>query len=147
MIGIRKNSHYTIIAGCGRLGASIAESLSDQGESVLILDLNPESFSRLSPSYCGLTLPGDATDLDVLEQAGIADATAVILVTNKDNINIMTAQLARELSPSAQIIARLYNPDCECVYRRFGIATICPSALSAKEINHLLELSPKEHIA
>lgn len=129
---------YTVIVGCGRLGANLANELSDHGQSVLILDMNPDAFSKLSPSYGGLTLTGDATDLSVLHEAEAEKATAVISVTNNDNTNILIAQLAKELFGIEHVIARLYDPERECVYREFGIATICPTRLSVKEIDKLL---------
>ena len=50
----------------------------------------------------------------------------------------MVAQLAREIFQVREVIARLYDPERECVYREFGIETICPAVLSIKEINKLL---------
>nr|WP_288824382.1 TrkA family potassium uptake protein [uncultured Clostridium sp.] len=133
-----KNDNYTIIIGCGRLGANLANTLSDSGEDVLIIDKNKDAFRKLSPAFGGLTLNGDATDLDVLQEAQISTATAVIAVTNNDNANILVAQIARELFHIERVIARLYDPEREYVYREFGIDTICPAVLSVKEIDKIL---------
>jgi trk system potassium uptake protein TrkA len=83
-------------------------------------------------------MTGDATEMNVLNSAEIEKATAIISVTNKDNTNIMVAQLAKEMFSIERVIARLYDPECECVYREFGIDTICPADLSTKEIDKLL---------
>ncbi len=133
-----KNENYTIIIGCGRLGANLANTLSDSNEDVLIIDKNKEAFRKLSPAFGGLTLNGDATDLDVLQEAQISNATAVIAVTNNDNANILVAQIAREMFHIERVIARLYDPEREYVYREFGIDTICPAVLSVKEIDKIL---------
>jgi len=140
----KKKQNYVIIVGCGRLGASLANSLSDNGGNVLIIDLDKDSVRKLSPSYGGLTLIGDATDIDVLREAGIEKATVVVAVTNDDNTNIMVAQMAKELFNIQQVISRLYDPDRECVYREFDISTICPAILSAKEISKTLNSMFKE---
>ena len=137
-INKQKNENYTIIIGCGRLGANLANTLSDSGEDVLIIDKNKDSFRKLSPAFGGLTLNGDATDLDVLQEAQISNATAVIAVTNNDNANILVAQIAREIFHIERVIARLYDPEREYVYREFGIDTICPAILSVKEIDKIL---------
>lgn len=134
----KKNDGYTIIVGCGRLGADLANTMSESGGSIIIVDKNPEAFRKLSPSYCGIVMAGDATEMSVLNNAEIEKATAVISVTNKDNTNIMVAQLAKEMFNIGRVIARLYDPECECVYREFGIDTICPAVLSTKEIDKLL---------
>jgi trk system potassium uptake protein TrkA len=132
------NKDYTIIIGCGRLGANLANTLYDEGGNVLIIDKNKDSFRKLSPSFGGLTVTGDATDLDILQEAQITKADVVIAVTNNDNINIMTAQITREIFHITRVIARLYDPDKECVYREFGIDTICPAVLSVKEIEKII---------
>ena len=140
----KKNDDYTIIAGCGRLGANLANTLSDSGKSVIIIDKNPDAFRKLSPSFGGIVMTGDATEMAVLHNAEIEKATSVISVTNNDNTNIMIAQLAKELFCIGQVIARLYDPEMECVYHEFGIATICPAILSAKEIDKLLGIPEEE---
>lgn len=134
----QKNENYTIIIGCGRLGANLANTLSDNGEDVLIIDKNKEAFRKLSPAFGGLSLNGDATDLDVLQEAQINNATTVIAVTNNDNANILVAQVAREIFHIERVIARLYDPEREYVYHEFGIDTICPAVLSVKEIDKIL---------
>lgn len=139
----RKKEECTIIVGCGRLGANLANTLSDRGEDVIIIDSNSDSFRKLSQSFSGIFINGDATDLGVLSEAQIENATAVITVTNNDNTNIMVAQIAKKLYNIQHVIARLYDPERECVYREFGIDTICPAVLSAKEIEKLLHMTDK----
>ena len=134
----KKNGGYIIIAGCGRLGANLANTLSNIGENVIIIDKNQDAFRKLSPSFGGITTAGDATEIAVLKNAEIEKATAVISLTNNDNTNIMVAELAKKMFNIGQVIARLYDPECECVYQEFGIETICPAVLSMKEIDKLL---------
>jgi trk system potassium uptake protein TrkA len=129
---------YTIIVGCGRLGANLANALSDAQGNVIIMDINKDAFRKLSPSFGGLAITADATDLDALQEAGMDKAGTVIAVTNNDNVNVMVAQLARELFKVGEVIARLYDPERECVYQELGIETICPAVLSMKEIDKIL---------
>ncbi|MDI3542430.1 MAG: trk/ktr system potassium uptake protein [Candidatus Atribacteria bacterium] len=134
----KANEDYIIIIGCGRLGANLASTLSDEGRNVLIIDKNKDAFRKLSPSFEGLTVNGDATELDVLQEAQISKASVVIAVTNNDNVNIMVAQIAREMFQIQRVITRLYDPEREYVYHEFDIDTICPAILSAKEIDKIL---------
>ncbi|ADL05481.1 potassium channel family protein [Lacrimispora saccharolytica] len=134
-------SEYCIIVGCGRLGANLANTLSDEGGNVLIIDKNKNAFRKLSPSFGGLTVTGDGTDFDVLQEAQIEKADVLVVVTNNDNVNVMIAQIAREIFKVSRVIARLYDPERECVYNEFGIDTICPAVLSAKEIDKMLSKS------
>jgi len=133
-----KNKDYTIIVGCGRLGASLASRFSEDGGNVLVIDEDKNSFRKLSPNYGGMVIQGDATEISVLKRAEIKNATSVIAVTNHDNTNIMVAQLAKELFHIDNVIARLYDPDRECVYRELEIDTICPVVLSTRKVDQLL---------
>lgn len=135
----KNHNDYIIIVGCGRLGANLANTLSDDNGNVLIMDTSKDSFRRLSSDFGGLSMVGNGTDLDALHNAQIEKAAAVIAVTNDDNTNIMIVQLAREMFHVSRVIARLYDPDRESVYQDLGIDTICPAILSAKEVGNLLE--------
>ena len=134
----KKQSSYTVIIGCGRLGANLANTLSGEGENVLILDKEKDSFRKLSSSFGGLAVEGDGTELDTLKAADVQRADTVVAVTDNDNINIMIAQMAKECFSVKKVISRLFDPERECVYQELGIDTICPAVLSANEIDKIL---------
>ena len=67
---IKLNKNVLII-GCGRLGASIANTFSDKNMSVTIIDIQKDSFRKLSPSFLGLLMEGDGMDMDILEEANM----------------------------------------------------------------------------
>ncbi len=142
----KKSNDYTIIIGCGRLGATLANRLSDEGYDVLIIDRKKESFRKLSPSFGGIALAGDATNIAVLHESEIEKATVVISVTDSDNTNIMIAQIAKEIFNKEDVIARLYDPELKCICQEYGIDTICPAILSINEINQLLTHKSKERV-
>ena len=134
----KKSTDYTIVIGCGRLGANLANTLSDEGSDVLIMDKNKDAFRKLSPSFGGLAVVGDGMDFDALQEAQIDKANVVVVVTNNDNANVMIAQIVREIFKVKRVISRLYDPEREYIYQEFGIDTICPAILSAKEIDKIL---------
>lgn len=129
---------YTIIVGCGRLGSSLAEALSDAKEDVIIIDKDKNAFRKLDSSFGGMTLTADGMDMDVLEEAGIRKATNIVLVTNSDNVNIMIAQLAKESFRKDRVICRLYDPEREVIYQALNIRTICPAILSAHAVETMI---------
>lgn len=135
-----KDEMYTLIIGSGRLGASLANDLSDQEKNVIVVDVDKSSFRKLSPSFGGLTVTGDATSLNILKEAQIELADVVIVVTNDDNINIMISQMAKEIFKKEKVISRLYDPERQSVYEGFDINLIYPAILSVNEINRLLEV-------
>ena len=84
----------TFVIGCGRLGASIANYASQQGQSVVVIDSEKASFTRLDDSFSGYTIVCDATDLDELRDAGINNAKEVIITTGNDNVNLFLAHVS-----------------------------------------------------
>lgn len=139
MLDVLKKSirHKIIIVGCGRLGASLAGSLYNEGKQVIVIDKDENAFRKLDSSFGGLTIIGDATQLEVLRQAEIGEETILIVVTDNDNINIMVSQMVREFYHVNNVICRLYDPKRECVYDEFHIHVICPTYLSVHEIQSI----------
>lgn len=137
----KKFLNYTVVIGCGKLGANLANTLSDEGGNVLIMDRDKNAFRKLAPSFGGLAVTGDGMDFEALQGAQMDKADVVVVVTNNDNANIMIAQIVREIFKVQHVIARLYDSERECIYREFGIDTICPAMLSAKEIGKILSES------
>jgi trk system potassium uptake protein len=124
---------HIIIGGCGRLGAQIAELLSDDRDiDVVVIDSNPLAFDRLGSAFNGETVVGDCTDRDILEQAGVQGADGVIAVTRFDNANLMTVEIASHLYDVPRTIARLFNPEREEVYRKLGVRYVSSTGTIAK---------------
>lgn len=124
---------YTIVVGCGRLGSLLAEGLSQQNHSVVAVDRDPASFDNLSAEFGGFRIAGDASELSVLREAKVDRADCVLAVTNRDAINLMVTQVAREIFQVPTAIARVFDPERESLYREFGITTISPVQLSADQ--------------
>jgi trk system potassium uptake protein TrkA len=120
-----------LVVGCGRLGSLLAGRLSSLGSSVVIVDIDEHAFARLPIEFSGFQIVGNAAELSVLRSARIEKADCVLAVTHHDNVNLMVAQVAKVLFQVPQVLARIYDPAREAVYREFGIETICPTLLSA----------------
>ena len=135
-----KKESFTVIVGCGRLGAHIAQTLLAGGSGVLVIDRSRDSFRSLGANFDGILLCGDATHLATLDEANLAKADALIAVTQDDNTNILVAQMAKKLYDVPRVIARLYNPDRQVVIDPHDIGVISPVLLSTKEIEHALNI-------
>lgn len=125
---------HVIIGGCGRVGAELAQRLSDGGHDVVVVDLGEGAFDRIGGTFNGETLAGDITDKDLLIRAGIEHADALIAVTNFDNANLMSVEIAKELFGVRKTVARLFNPEREGSYRKMGIHYVSGTRLVAKAI-------------
>ena len=123
---------HIIIVGCGRVGSQLAQSLSQEGHNVVMIDKNPESFKRLGSDFNGITITGIGFDPQILKRAGIERADSVIAVTNGDNSNIMASQIAKRVYKVPRVLTRIYDPLRSAIYRKFGLNTICTTTISAE---------------
>jgi trk system potassium uptake protein TrkA len=125
---------YVIIAGCGRVGSELARLLSNEGHDVVVIDKNKVSFERLGGTFNGLTLVGNGFDLELLKQAGIEKADAFCAVTNGDNTNLVSAQVAKRIFKVPKVIARVYDPQRAHIYAALGLDVISGTVLFAAMI-------------
>jgi len=133
-----------LIVGCGRVGSQIAADMDRSGHQVVIIDRDPNQFSRaasrgvLTTDFKGDQVVGNGTDADVLRRAGIEDADGFVAVTEGDNRNIMAAQVAMHVFKVPRVVARIYDPERAEAYEKLGLHTICPTTAGAKHIEKTL---------
>ena len=120
--------------GCGRVGATLAKSLEDNGHSVSVIDQNPEAFRRLDSEFGGNKVTGLGFDRDTLRQAGIEDAFAFAAVSDGDNSNILAARVVRETFGVENVVARIYDPHRAEIYQRLGIPTVATVRWTAHQV-------------
>ncbi|MGB3300787.1 MAG: TrkA family potassium uptake protein [Phormidesmis sp.] len=129
--GNSKGSRYIIVIGCGRLGSLLAGQLSAQGHSVVVIDQREATFGNLSGEFSGFQIVGDAVELATLHKAKVEKADCLVAVTREDNVNLMVAQIAKVVFEIPIVMARVFDPAREVIYREFEIETISPTQLSA----------------
>ena len=120
--------------GCGRVGSTLAHILEDRGNTVAIIDRDPEAFRRLRPVFKGDRVTGIGFDRDVLARAGIERADAFAAVSSGDNSNIIAARVARETFSVRAVAARIYDPRRAEVYERLGIPTVATVRWTADQM-------------
>ncbi len=112
---------YIIIVGCGKVGSELARLLADSGHNVVAIDKDPASFQRLGADFNGLTLTGNGFDVDLLKEAGIEQADAFCTVTDNDNANIMSGQVAKKIFHIPRVITRINDVQYTHIYKELGI--------------------------
>jgi trk system potassium uptake protein TrkA len=130
-----------IVVGCGRVGALLAITMSAEGHEVVIVDKEPAAFRRLRRDFRGQVVTGIGFDRDVLREAGIERADAFAAVTNGDNSNYLAAIVARDTFRVPQVIARIYDPQREAIYRELGIRTLSSTTWAVLTIKRILNHS------
>lgn len=131
-----------VIVGCGRVGASAAESWDAAGHDVIVIDIVTRAFERLSSSFKGTAIRGDGTDEDVLRRAGAEGADLFLALTEGDNRNVMAAQLANEALGVERVIAKINDPVRSTAYAELGIATVCRTGLMIDAMNAYIGFPP-----
>jgi len=131
-----------VIVGCGRVGASAAELWDAAGHEVIVLDIETRAFERLPASFGGTAIRGDGTDEDVLRRAGTEGADILLALTEGDNRNIMSAQLAVEALEVRKVVAKVNDPVRATAYAELGIATLCRTGLMLDAVNGYLDMQP-----
>jgi trk system potassium uptake protein len=100
------------------------------------VDENEDALSRLGESWPGTFIVGHGMDADLLREAGIEDADAVVVATDGDNTNIIIGQVAQKRFDVRCVVVRVLDPARAKFYAERGLETVCPTAVS---IDRLLD--------
>lgn len=131
-------SPVLVIVGCGRLGSYLATLLDREGCAVRLVDRDAAAFSLLPEHLAGACFKGDPLELAVLERAGMEEAEWMIATTSSDNLNSALALVGQKVFGTANVVARVRDPDRAELYSRLGIRTICPTTLVASALLRLM---------
>jgi len=116
-----------IVIGCGRVGSSIALQLDREGWDVVAIDEKEEALNRLGSHWAGGFIVGHGMDVDVLREAGIEEADAVVVATNGDNTNLVIGQVAQKRFDIQCVVVRVLDPARADFYHELGLRTVCPT--------------------
>jgi trk system potassium uptake protein TrkA len=125
------NDYDIIIAGGGRVGFQTAERLADLGHNVTIIEQDDRVVSEIADEWIATVIQGDATNPDIIEQAGIEQADVIAALTGETGLNLAVCLAARELSPDIRTVARIDRAAGES-YTRFVDAVLFPERAGAR---------------
>jgi len=127
---------YVIVAGAGKVGWNLARELLEKKHEVTLIENDRARFLTVEHELEHNIMYGDASELWVLERAGISRADMVIAVTGDDEDNILICQVAKEKYLVDQVIARVNNPRN---LQHFELLGIKPSISATDLILRLIE--------
>lgn len=133
-----------VIIGCGKVGATLIEQLSNEGHDITIIDTDSAKVQQLANIYDVMGIIGNGASLEAQNDAGVADADVLIAVTGSDELNLLCCIIAKQFG-NCSAIARVRTPDYskESNYLRekLGLALIInPDYEAAKETARILYL-------
>jgi trk system potassium uptake protein TrkA len=128
---------YVIIAGGGKVGWNLTRELLAKNHEVTLLEHQRDRYLTIEQELEHQVQYGDATELWVLERAGIQRADLVIAVTGDDEDNMLICQMAKEKYLCERIIARVNNPRNREWFELLGVApTVSATDLILRLIEH-----------
>jgi trk system potassium uptake protein len=134
---------FVIVAGGGKVGSNVARSLMNNGHEVTLIEQRPFRFEKLEEEFEHRAVRGDATELYVLERAGIErPPDVVVAVTGDDEDNIVICQVAREHFGVEKVIARVNNPKNQ---EHFDFLGISPTVSAVSSVLAMIEHEVPEH--
>lgn len=115
-----------VVIGCGRTGSAVAATLAAEEWDVTCVDEDEQALARLG-NWRGGFVVGHAMDTGVLDQAGVAEADAVVVATDGDNTNLVVAQVVQGRYEVGCVVARVLDPRRAEFYAARGLRTVCPT--------------------
>ena len=133
-----------IIIGCGKVGRTLVEQLSQEGHDITIIDKNRERISQLANLYDVMGLVGNGASYNIQKEAGIGNADLIIAVTGSDELNLLCCTIATQVGNCAAI-ARVRTPDysqeADYLREKLGLALIInPEYEAARDMARILYL-------
>ena len=133
-----------IIAGDGKVGATLTRQLTSEGYDVTIIDSKASPLESSVERYDVISVQGNCASMDVLRQAGVKDADLLIAATGADEVNLLCCTTAHAMNQKLHTIARVRNPEyTEQIFKMretFGLSMLInPENQAATEIDRLLK--------
>lgn len=133
-----------LIAGDGKVGASLTRELSMAGYDITLIDSKQNVLESSMERFDVMAIHGNCASMEILRQAGVMDADLMIAATSADEINLLSCLTAHGMNPDIHTIARIRNPEySNQIYRMRGIFALSlavnPEKQAAIEIEHLLK--------
>ncbi|MEX2422235.1 MAG: TrkA family potassium uptake protein [Actinomycetota bacterium] len=134
---------FVVVVGGGKVGANVTRTLLELGHEVVVVEQNRHRYEALEEEFQHRARYGDATELHVLEDAGLArPPDIVVAATGDDEDNLVISQLARERYGVDKVIARVNDPRNEVHFDLLGVA---PTVSATSIFMALIEHEVPEH--
>jgi voltage-gated potassium channel len=134
---INKLSGHYILCGYGRVGRQVAHEFAHDGVPFVIVEQDPATVEEcVEEGY--LVLLGEASDDDVLEEAGVRRARGLVAAVNADADNVFVVLSARKLNPKLHIVARASSDESAAKLEIAGAdRTLSPYAVGGRRLASL----------
>lgn len=125
---------HSVIAGLGRVGFAVARTLAERGAAFVVIDRDGDVLGK-AQELGWLHVQGDATEQDVLVEAGVERARSLICAMDTDADNTFVVLTAKTINPAIFVVARTTTESAEDKLRRAGAdRVITPSVIGGRRL-------------
>ena len=125
-----------VIMGASKIGAMLADLLEKENHEVIVLDISPDGFNRLSPQFKGQKITGSGTDPEVFKKLNFTGEDAFVAATNSENANLAAAKMIHDNFGCRRIAKLVYDPLRAKAFKEIEKGVVCPileAAIHSKE--------------
>ena len=112
---------YIIVVGGGKIGYYLSQTLLSEGHEVLVIDKDQGRCKYINEQLGSICMMGDGCEAATLAEAGTERADMLIAVTDEDEDNLVSCQVAKHRFNVPRAIARLNNPKNQRIFKKLGI--------------------------
>ena len=133
-----------IIVGCGKVGYTLAEQLSEEGHEIAVIEPRSERIQAAVDALDIIGYVGNGNSYKMQKEAGVEDADLLIAVTGHDEVNLLSCLIAKKAG-NCKTIARVRNPeymdDIDFIREELGLSlSINPEYATARDIERLIQV-------
>jgi voltage-gated potassium channel len=135
---------HVVVVGYGTKGRSAVETLVNNGQDrdgIVVVDSGSVALEDAHTDGLAV-VTGDATRREVLRRAGVANASHVIITTDRDDSNVLATLTVRQLNPKALIVASVREQENVALMRQSGADSVITSSDAVGRLIGLSSLSP-----
>jgi len=110
-----------LIVGAGKLGSLLAKRLSEKGHEIIVIDKDEKKARKVAEEADVASYARDATDPSTYDEVNIANIDVVVAATNRDEVNLFAALIAREYGVP-RVIVKVRDSRIAQILSRIGIA-------------------------
>ncbi len=138
---------YIIIIGGGKVGYFLSKALLNEGHEVLIIEKEADRCERIKEELGSICIRGDGCETSTLTEAGTNRCDMFIAVTDADEDNLVSCQVARKIFNVPNTIALVNNPKNEFLFKKLGIdVTVSSTAIILEHIEQEVPTHPLVHL-
>ncbi len=138
---------YVIVIGAGKVGYFLGKALLAEDHEVLLIEKEPERCEAIVEELGSICLRGDGCETATLTEAGTNRCDMFIAVTDADEDNLVSCQVAKKTFNVPRTIALVNNPKNEYLFKKLGIdVTVSSTALILEHIEQQVPTHPLVHL-